>query len=332
MTTGSPTLQKWAWGDPSPFWTFCAARDALRQAKQAGPPPWTNDPVLANVKFTNVFRALDRGTQFVVAEVMETPASLQSRVAEQLVYRWFNNIPTHQHLRSAGAFTPGRPNIADLVYAVLKDRRYQGEKLYTGAYIATYCPDMGTGGDKERDAALVVESLVAAAPGVAALIAEVRPQVVVVRLKRLPGIGDFLAWQMAADWTHPTLIDGRALLRSNWALPGPGAYKGAALLGVPRRDVPAAMVALAELGPEQCAAAGVEPPAITRRDGGRVHMSVVDVEHALCEMQKYVRAKAGGATKGRYAPSAAPRSWEPRGPTIPAYDGAEAWELPTASP
>ncbi len=53
------------------YLSFCRERHKIWLKRQAGDPgPWTDDPILATRKFTNVFRILDPGTQFVVQELL----------------------------------------------------------------------------------------------------------------------------------------------------------------------------------------------------------------------------------------------------------------------
>ena len=62
---------------PSPvfdtYWRFAARRQAMYEARVTGqPPPWTTDPVLRTHRFTNCFRAADRVSQYLIANVIYT--------------------------------------------------------------------------------------------------------------------------------------------------------------------------------------------------------------------------------------------------------------------
>jgi hypothetical protein len=47
------------------FWAFAAERQSIFLSRQSNPdPPWTTDPILSSFKFTNVYRASDRVSQF----------------------------------------------------------------------------------------------------------------------------------------------------------------------------------------------------------------------------------------------------------------------------
>src|SRR5690349_12726961 len=53
------------------YWRFAASRQAMFMKRVAGErPPWTDDPVLASHRFTNVYRAADRVSQYLIRYVL----------------------------------------------------------------------------------------------------------------------------------------------------------------------------------------------------------------------------------------------------------------------
>src|SRR4051812_28604379 len=53
------------------FWRFAHARQDLFMRRVRGePPPWTRDKVLAEHRFTNVYRASDRVSQYLIRHVI----------------------------------------------------------------------------------------------------------------------------------------------------------------------------------------------------------------------------------------------------------------------
>jgi hypothetical protein len=53
--------------------------------------PWTNDEILRDYKFTNVYRELDRSSQFIINNILiEHNQSVESVVFRTLLYRFFN--------------------------------------------------------------------------------------------------------------------------------------------------------------------------------------------------------------------------------------------------
>ena len=52
------------------YWYFASERQAAFQRRVAGAPgPWTDDRILQEYKFCNVFRASDRVSQYMIREV-----------------------------------------------------------------------------------------------------------------------------------------------------------------------------------------------------------------------------------------------------------------------
>src|SRR5207253_352046 len=54
------------------YWRFAARRHRvyLRRVYQEHPEPWTSDPILANHRFTNAYRAADRVSQYLIRRVI----------------------------------------------------------------------------------------------------------------------------------------------------------------------------------------------------------------------------------------------------------------------
>src|SRR5947208_3253524 len=81
------------------YWRFAATRQAIYEARLAGEPsPRTDDPVLREHRFTNVFRAADRVSQFLIAEVIYGGGKhdAEDLVFRTLLFKFFNRITTWQ--------------------------------------------------------------------------------------------------------------------------------------------------------------------------------------------------------------------------------------------
>jgi hypothetical protein len=63
------------------------------------PRPWTKDPILRDNKFTNVYRELDRNSQWQIKNILldkELQKNLKNLVWKMMVYRTFNNPETFE--------------------------------------------------------------------------------------------------------------------------------------------------------------------------------------------------------------------------------------------
>jgi hypothetical protein len=66
------------------FWRFAAARQEIFLRRLAGQhSPWTTDPILRDHRFTNVYRASDRVSQFLIRHVIYEG----DQSAEEVVFR-----------------------------------------------------------------------------------------------------------------------------------------------------------------------------------------------------------------------------------------------------
>ena len=53
------------------YWRFAAERQRIFRGRAEGmPPPWTSVPILSRHKFTNVYRAADRVSQYLIRDAI----------------------------------------------------------------------------------------------------------------------------------------------------------------------------------------------------------------------------------------------------------------------
>src|SRR4051812_20144728 len=81
------------------LWRFAAERQAIYERRLAGAPaPWTDDPILRNYRFTNVYRASDRVSQYLIRHVVGPAESVEDLVLRVLLFKFFNKIETWELL------------------------------------------------------------------------------------------------------------------------------------------------------------------------------------------------------------------------------------------
>lgn len=87
VVVGRRTL--WATAAFRSYWWLAAERQRIffRRLRHERP-PWTNDPVLANHRFTNAYRASDRVSQYLINEVIYgTTTDDRSTVLRVLLFK-----------------------------------------------------------------------------------------------------------------------------------------------------------------------------------------------------------------------------------------------------
>lgn len=245
--------------------------------------PWTEDPVLANRKFTNMFRVLDPGSQFVFDLADEDPVTV---IARLVFYRITNSPSTWYAMRAAH----GRyPTAADFVhqsaplFQTLDAYRKSGNRIFSGAYIIV--PEPGTTNDKLGGVLRVARTFVTekAEAFIRANSEEERFAV----LRSTPGLGKFLSMQILTDWTYlqPTRPD------LSFIVAGPGAIRGAALLHSAMK--PENVIYDLTLD-------WMDHPVVAA--GGR-SLTPMDVQNTLCEFGKYARETVAPHKKSAYRPA-----------------------------
>jgi hypothetical protein len=270
------------------FWAFVRERHAIYERRKRGKRrPWTQDPILHLYKFTNIYRELDKTTVALRAFFRDDVRCYHRDPAAFV----FNVVWARWTSWPASWATLGYRREWDpvVVKAKLHARRLAGEKVFTGAYIICAAPnrakidsivDAATAVWKDREALHAVcrasKSLQAAAQ----------------KLTEYYLIGKFMAYEVVTDLRHtPVLSDAKDI--NTWANPGPGAKRGLMRLHGPL-GTPGRLAAMRAL-----------------LSHSRLHtrlpwMELRDIEHALCEWDKYCRVLYAEGT---------PRTYYANGPT-----------------
>lgn len=285
------------------FFAFARARHQIYLDRQAGrPEPWTDDPILAKYRFTNVFRELDRTTLWFREHVRQylLHAEEEGQIMGTILFRTLNRIETGEVIfnqerigeeHPAGwAYLEGEITIVELEAYM---RAHCPAPWVTGAYIVK-TPD---GMDKLAGALWIVEE---ARKRVLGTVLERPPESGLEWLHRAlqsyPYIGGFTGYEIVSDLRHlPIMKKARDVM--SWAHAGPGAVRGInRVLGVPVRDSRPQASALRHMQ-ELLASSKLEEhwpaewPVWEMRE----------IEHTLCEFDKYERVRLGeGTPRGRF--------------------------------
>lgn len=259
-------------------------RHKIWAARQAGQPqPWTEDPVLANRKFTNMFRVLDPGSQFVFELDEPDPVDV---IARLVFYRVTNLPSTWYALRAAyGRYPTAHDFIHQtaVLYQILDSHRKAGNRLFSGAYIIV--PEPGTANDKIGGALRLTRTFVTE-KAEAFLDASTQDEKFAV-LRSTPGLGKFLSMQILTDWGYLQTEEPDL----SFIVAGPGAVRGAALLN-------------SALKPEDV----IYDMTFDWMVEGSVKLAnrcltVMDVQNTFCEFSKYAREVVTPRKKTAYRPS-----------------------------
>lgn len=248
---------------------ICFARQ--RHLAWAGEP--VEDEIVRTRKFTNVFRLLDRGSQYLL-ELMNEYDETIDRLALSYLYRQVNRPDTMEEIiASNDGYIPNFDDVTnpewikDVIWPVIEAR--PGEFL-NGAYIILIMTnDPRSLSDKMADIFPGAKSYLEAVAEEDVLEERVR------LLRKTPGLGPFLSMQIATDLGY---CKGEPYQENDFILPGPGAKKGAGLIGYKRAEDIITTFPVDQI------------PNLPYSRGRRA--SWMDIQNVFCEFGKYVRYKA----------------------------------------
>ncbi|KAJ7825639.1 hypothetical protein B0H14DRAFT_3726186 [Mycena olivaceomarginata] len=249
------------------LWHWVVERKAIDdQRRESKQPPWTSDTILSEYKFCNSYRVLDRTSQFAITAVIEKgsqdPTELLFRI---LLFNSFNRIGTWKLLEEAfggkleyATFDPAQYD--EVLAAAVK----RGEALFTGAYIKILPLHV-------RQLELL-QILMDELPDILA-----RPKSatdVFYNIAAHPGMGPFMTFQLMIILSYSPLLD---LAPNEFVL-----ERG--------QDIEAAILRwMAMTQRAHFSRLGLQFAYITDENGHELELSVVDLEHVVCEVDKYAR-------------------------------------------
>lgn len=207
------------------YWQFAAKRQEIFFARVADePPPWTDDEILAEFKFTNAYRAADRVSQFLIRKVIyrqDLPDSVEEVFFRTMVFKLFNKIDTWELLeRECGPLTWGGYNFKKYD-GVLKQAMAAAQTIYSAAYIMPSASAFGHASKHSNHLALLEKMM---SDGLPRKIADAsRMQNGFDLLVSYPSVGDFLAYQLITDINYSEIT---AFSENEFVVPGPGALDG----------------------------------------------------------------------------------------------------------
>ncbi len=286
-----------------PLYEYMMERHKVYLRKTKGDPkPWTKDTILQTYRFCNVYRELDTVTEWIDANIRRRFRDHPQLWFMLCIARQINWPDTLMELMAAPTakqvwpHTPNKWNPLAMREAMLK-RAARGDKLYTGAYMLRGPIQGDPSGFQDKPHYTAVRVLAPLwrdrshiPPNLSLDLREAHKT-----LTRYHGWGGFMAYEVVTDlrWTH--YLEGATDILS-WAYAGPGAVRGLnRLVGRPYKSHLSPYAALVEM---QMALSGLRK----RWPDGLPKLEMREVEHSLCEFDKYERVRLGeGRPRSLYA-------------------------------
>jgi hypothetical protein len=270
--------------------------------------PWTDDLILQEYKFCNVFRAADRVSQYLIRDVAyrEDDSSPEDRIFQIVAFRTFSNIATWQGLLRELGRTPMIADLADGGFeAALSRLKQQNERLYTGAFILCATDAYGRR-IKHLNHVELFRHMFVADHLAERILGAPTLEAVHNMLHAFPLMGDFMSYQTAIDLNYSAHVN---FSENDFTQPGPGALRGLKkvfldLGGLSPRDAIMWMVEHQEAEFERLALP------FNGLWGRPLH--AIDAQNLFCETDKYCRKavpellSARSRIKVRFVPSPEP--------------------------
>ena len=268
------------------YWRFATERQEVFFRRLRGEMrPWTQDPVLRSHKFTNVYRASDRTSQYLIRHVIyrdDLPSSLNEVFFRILLFKLFNKIETWELFeRSFGPIT-----FEDYCYsnydATLMRAMRDGHRIYSAAYIMPPGKRAYGRTNKHQNHLLLLEQMMA--DRLPYQLAESHTMKDGFEMLRAyPTIGDFLAYQYITDVNYSEITDYSEM---EFVVPGPGARDGLhkCIEDNGGLDEPDLIRFLSDRQEQEFERLGLNFHSLWGR-----RLQLIDCQNLCCEVDKYAR-------------------------------------------
>jgi len=268
------------------YWNFaCERQNVFFRRLNDQPGPWSTDPIIAQHKFTNAYRASDRVSQFLIRDVIyrdDLPSSAEEVLFRTLLFKLFNKIETWKLLEHSLGEVTYKEYSFDRYDRVLSQAMRSGGRIYSAAYIMP--PGGGAFGHtaKHQNHLRLLERMMA--DGLARKLAKTQKmQTAFELLKSYPTIGDFLAYQFVTDINYSEVTDFSEM---DFVVPGPGARDGLRKCfsngaGLNEAELIRLMVDNQE---QEFSRLGIEFHSLWGR-----RLQLIDCQNLFCEVDKYAR-------------------------------------------
>jgi hypothetical protein len=282
------------------FFKWIVERTRIQQKKDRGDPwPWTEDKILQEFKFTNAFREKDKTTVWFRKNIRDPLKSEPEVYMATVIFRWFNLIKTGETLLEHNLHIDWDPEKAYQVIIPL-------DKWITGAYMVK----SPTGKNKVRGVCETITTLWHDRKKFLGKHPFPSLQNMCTFLEGYPFLGPFLAYELVTDLRH-TYLGWDAPDINTWANAGPGAMRGLNRI----HDRPLDFTSKRH---DWCG----EMRELLKGHhfymailfGEDIDLEMRDIEHSLCEFDKYERVRLGqGKPRSKYTYEAPPLSEEELG-------------------
>lgn len=261
------------------YFQFVRARhQAWLHRMEGAEPPWSDDPIVQTRKFTNVFRILDRGTQFVAKDLLysESAISFNDALMRCFLYRYTNRPEPWIYFRKLVGRYPLTIDLSGQLQHVWYQYKADGNPMFGNAF------KMFVGAEnKGKDRLTWVLDLtrdVFSDPKFSDKFLKMQPYSDrMTWLETIPRCANFMGMQILTDIGYSHWIQAN---EDQFIIPGPGALIGARHISLDTGPI----TTIYQLRDHwRNSEDEVILPGIWRIP------SLMDIQNTLCEFGKYMR-------------------------------------------
>jgi hypothetical protein len=264
------------------YWRFAAKRFDVFERRLTNPTgPWSTDPIISHNRFTNVFRASDRVSQYLIKLQYEND-ELKDVFFKTILFKLFNKIETYAFLQMQLPVISSESFSFDK-YDRLLTQRLSERTIYSAAYIIPSAGSAFGHRYKHSNHLALLHKMIK--DGLYKKICDSKSLAEVYNLLlSYPSLGPFLAFQFTIDLNYSELLNFSEM---DFVVAGPGAKNGIlkcfdSLGSYSFEDI---IRLMADEQEKECDRLGLRLPTLWGRK-----LQLIDCQNLFCETDKYLRA------------------------------------------
>jgi len=289
------------WPRAAQFYAFCYCRQAMYHRRRLGAcHPWSRDAVLRELFFCNIYREIDRGTEFFHRHLqrMNGPNVVRKALWASVIYRLANRVRTFKawgtNRNRKHGFHPTSsfiPSEAEISYF----RRFLQRKManYDTVFTAAHqCMGLKRYLDTIRFLIRNMDDLTRL------ILQATSMREIHAILRRIHNVGGFFAWQITCDLIEAEPVDLGCFSQDEWACFGLGSAHGLRyIFGNQYKN--SQKVEHAQLLQRVQHTAFTECLGVLFPKWHGKYLTLKNMEHALCEFFRYTKWAFEGAGRPR---------------------------------
>lgn len=264
------------------YWKFASERQEIFMKRiEGGSYPWTNDPILSKYKFTNVYRASDRVSQYLIKNVIyKGDQNYEEIFFRTLLFKFFNKIETWESLKIKLGITPSWKKFNFKTYNNILTNLSNEKAIYSPAYMMP-SPSFEQARKHQNHLLLLKQMMEDRLPS--KIVNSRSLEQVYHLLRDQNSFGDFLAFQYTIDLNYSAIIN---FDENDFVVAGVGAIRGMhkCFSNITNKDYTAIIYQMKERACDEFKNLGLPFQTLFGRE-----LRPIDCQNIFCEVDKYSR-------------------------------------------